>query len=67
MVLRPSNVAEITKKENHMAEKFLTKDEMSTDEFGRSYRYYEAELSAVEEAIWFLQARGVVADPSEQD
>ena len=50
-----------------MAKEFLTKDDMGAAQFGLTYKYYESQLTAIEEAIWFLHARGIQARPEEQD
>lgn len=50
-----------------MAKEFLTKEDMGPAQFGLTYKYYESQLTAIEEAIWFLHARGIQARPEEQD
>ena len=50
-----------------MAKEFLAKDDMGAAQFGLTYKYYESQLTAIEEAIWFLHARGIQARPEEQD
>jgi hypothetical protein len=49
-----------------MATKAKTKDDMTHEQFGRTYSYYEDQLDAIDSALIYLGAREISGDPAEQ-